>query len=154
MSDTHRLHPQHTGRTESDAVAVSQSTHVCSSCLEPLSQYEKTPFHCNQCDYIVCTMCDAPRPHPVHPNHLLYLVTPTKSWRCDVCKRPNSEISEIVCYHCEVCDFHMCKNCSGDINSQLHQHTLLRTDVRSVYIQSNGNWACDICRNNNGPGYL
>ncbi len=41
-----------------------------------------------------------------------------------------------------------------DINSPLHHHTLYRTDVRSVYPQSNGEWSCYVCRKNNGPGHL
>ncbi|XP_028398693.1 ZZ-type zinc finger-containing protein P35G2.11c-like isoform X2 [Dendronephthya gigantea] len=151
MSATHRLHPHHTGRTESDAVAVAQSTCVCSNCIKPLSQ--EPSFHCNQCDFIVCTTCDAPKVHPVHPNHPLYLVTPATPWRCNVCNSCNANSKNNLCYHCEICDFRMCKKCFPCMYSKLHVHPLLRTDVRLVYHQYNGEWNCDICGNSNGPGH-
>jgi ribosomal protein L37AE/L43A len=155
MYTGHRLHPVHTGRTESDAVSVAQASEkACNSCLEPLSQTEKPAFRCDQCDYTVCKSCDRPKSHPVHPNHNVYYITPISPWRCDVCKRDNASIQEIQCYHCEECDFHMCKPCYAGVNSLLHHHTLYRTDVRFVYHHSHGDWNCDICRNNNGPGHL
>ena len=154
MPSTHRLHHQHTGRTESDAVAVAPArVKGCSSCLEPLSQTEKPAFHCNDCDFTVCQSCDKPKSHPVHPNHSLYYISPTSSWRCNVCKRKGGNASETLCYHCEQCDFYLCKNCYTGVNTLLHPHTLYRTDVRYVYHQSRGDWACDVCQKNNGPGH-
>ena len=153
MATTHRLHRVHTGRTESDAVAVA-SEKACSSCLEPLSQLEKPAFHCNQCDYTVCGACDKPKSHPVHPNHGVFYITPISPWRCDVCKLSSENIQEIQCYHCEQCGFRICKKCYTGVSSPLHVHGLYRTDVSYVYHQSNGEWTCDVCSNNNGPGHL
>lgn len=152
-SSTHPLHLRHTGRTESDAVAVGRpSEKSCSNCFGPLSVFEKPPFHCNQCDFTICAACDKPRRHPVHPNHLLYLTRPISPWRCDVCKRESGYLQDVQCYHCEPCDFHLCKKCFPVLKSSLHEHTLQRTDVTYVYYESKGEWACDVCRHNNGPG--
>lgn len=154
MNPTHRLHPVHTGRTESDAVVVLQARERrCSSCFEPLSQLEKPAYHCNTCDYTICGTCDRPKPHPVHPAHGVYYVTPTSQWRCDVCFRSCEEIREKKCYFCEQCDFYFCTRCYGSLNSPLHVHSLRRTDVRCVYHQSRGAWSCDACGHNNGPGH-
>lgn len=149
---THRLHRHHTGRTESEAVAVaSRREKACSSCSEPLSLLDKPAYHCNDCDYIVCHSCDKPQSHPVHPSHNLFLISPTTAWRCNVCKVTNSQ--ETPCYNCEQCEFYLCKNCFARINTLLHAHSLYRTDVRYVYHQSQGDWACDVCQKNNGPGH-
>ena len=155
MSSTHRLHQRHTGRNEADAVAVAQgNVEACSSCREPLSPLERPAFYCNECNYTVCNACDKPKSHPVHPVHDLYSTTPIVQWRCDVCKRSSSDIEDLQCYHCEECSFYLCKKCFDSVNSPLHAHTLYRTDVRYVYHQSNGDWLCDVCRNNNGPGHV
>ena len=134
MDSPHRLHPGHTTPAESDAIAAAEdSNKACDSCLEPLSQIEK--------------------PHPVHPDHDLYYITPTSPWKCDACKRDSANIQEIQCYHCQQCGFYVCKSCFAGVNSQVHHnHTLFRTDVRFIY--SNGKWECDVCHRNNGPGHL
>ena len=90
----------------------------------------------------------------VHPDHQAHHITPISPWRCDICKRESDNIQENQCYHCKECDVHMCKECFSGINSLLHHHMLYRTDVRSVYSQSNGEWECDVCGKNNGPGHL
>lgn len=150
MSSTHRLHHQHTGQTGSDAAAeASEKKKVCSSCLEP---FKEAAFHCNDCDYTVCQSCDNPKMHPAHPGHHLYYICPHLSWSCNICKHTHEH--GILCYHCEECNFHLCKKCFADIKTPLHPHALHRADVREIsgYKDADGNWACDVCEETNEAG--
>ena len=154
--DTHPLHSVHTGRNECDAVLVDQAARqTCSQCQSEI--FTRNPaFYCRLCDFKLCRGCDKGSQHPAHVQHSLYYLDPSQkyggTWRCNICKKSCQDMGETCCYHCPVCKFDICKNCFSPVNRPLHEHCLIRTDVRYVYHQSNGEWCCDICGHNNGPG--
>ena len=151
---THPLHLTHSGKNENDAVAVADTTEPrCSNCQQQL--FSLTPaFICQLCNFLICCACDRGHRHPVHDQHKLYSINPLKgsigSWRCSVCKIASAV--ETHCYHCPICVFSMCKTCFVSVTYPLHGHPLIRTDVRNVYHETLGEWCCDNCSNNNGPG--
>ena len=156
-ADTHPLHPTHNGKTESDAVSVQNpqnpSRRQCSNCRTQL--LTKPSFNCKICDYFLCAACNMSYDHPVHIQHKLNRACNTipnlgSSWRCNVCC---IIASDYVCrYRCIPCDFNICEECFAPKLHPFHKHRLTKTDVRHVYVSGHGQWFCDYCRNNNGPG--
>ncbi|XP_046846112.1 zinc finger protein 62 homolog isoform X2 [Xenia sp. Carnegie-2017] len=150
----HRLHPECTGRVEADAVSVERArTKICGSCSKHFVQGERPAYQCLACDFYVCVNCERPIYHPAHPENALYLTIKKSSWRCDVCRKSSIDLKDKRFYSCDESYFKMCVDCSKEIRTTLHPHPLLHTDTRYTYPQTNGEWNCDICRNNNGPGH-
>ena len=49
--------------------------------------------------------------HHIHP--LVFCKTSRVSWICDVCRRKPKIFETQFSYYCTLCDFDLCKNCSG-----------------------------------------
>ena len=134
-----------TGRDECDAVPASGGNVPGSG-----SDYAaKNPWRPN--DFKRQTP-DRGHPHPAHYSHYLFLMNITHMiWKCNGCNRSSTDIRDTTCYSCSSCKFYLCKDCfEPRVDDTIHQHALVKTDVRCVYHASHGGWKCDCCGGNNG----
>ena len=145
----------------------------CDICKIAYSNDEST-YYCSLCDFDICNCCIGiikkyplkqfyhEQTHlkifklPLHAHNLIYCRTSRhynnlSGWICNICRKEYSNI--IWSFYCTYCDFDICLRCAKKfINPNLliynigikigmHKHRL-------VYMITNRNWICNICRNN------
>lgn len=119
----HHLH-QH-GIVQRERDEDSWETLYCSVCSRQLLSL--TYFSCRfpTCLFNMCINCYAtpPRPHPLHPEHPLYVTDSTQAypeaggvWHCDSCAatsggKTSGLTSSETMYHCAQCEFDLCETC-------------------------------------------
>lgn len=85
--------------------------------------------------------------HPAH-RHRLFLETDmhkiypgfSGTWMCDICSR----VSKSSAWHCEICQFDICKLCTESKHTECHNHALTPTCTENIYY-GNG-FKCDTCQ--------
>ena len=110
------------------------------------------PFHCRICSFDLCATCmrgntSLAHQHPMYYGETsrLYYQGHNGTWRCAVCKKTNSELRETYSYHCPVCNLDICQECFLPKQHPIHIHELRVADTSLVYVQTGGNWVCDVC---------
>ena len=111
-------------------------------------------YHCTQCNFDICTQCFRGYLHAFHFHRLqkarapLIYTETNGQWRCDACKRVFNELTEQMCYHCQLCAVDMCEKCfRGEWSHVLHkgEHFLKPVDPRIEY-RYHYDWICDNCQ--------
>lgn len=144
----------------------------CDICKISYSNDEST-YYCSLCDFDVCNCCIGiikkyPLKQfyheqtklkmfklPLHEHNLIYCRTSryynnSSGWICNICRKEYSNI--IWSFYCTYCDFDICLRCAKKfINSDLLIYNIgIKIDKhkhRLVYMITNRNWICNICRN-------
>ncbi|XP_022805840.1 uncharacterized protein LOC111342977 [Stylophora pistillata] len=134
----------------------------CDHCNSESGAIGTYPFHCRQCSFDLCYSCMHMQhlgSNLIHRHQLHYMETSRLVyqneggiWRCDVCKKTSDELRETFSYHCPTCgDFDVCRSCNEPKRHPIHVHELKVVDTSLIYLQSGGNWVCDICGNMSRP---
>ncbi|KAB1213394.1 hypothetical protein CJ030_MR5G003536 [Morella rubra] len=115
---------------------------VCSGCEEPVRH---SAYICSnsECKFLLDKSCGEAsrqiRRHPIHPDHTLFIRGPSRTHRCDCCRK---DCERRFLYRCGACNFDLCIKCASlwrtDIGGCGEHKFFLISKKRILYI-------CDVC---------
>ena len=126
---------------------------ICDNCKRtfPCEREKEKAFHCDKCNFDLCSTCFKGEKHPLHPHPLVEMGS--KPGRpileCSNCEKL---IRGATHYRCRKssCQYSLCLSCFSkqpEIHPY-HDHPLNVCDALVVYPQSGGMWHCDRCTAN------
>ena len=144
--DKHTLRP-----VDPSIEYITYQEWICDNCKKTFScqRDKETAFHCDKCNFDLCTTCFSGEKHPFHPHPLVAMESGSQVLECSNCEQL---IGGATHYRCRKssCQYRLCLSCFSKQPEvhPYHDHPLSICDPLVVYPQSGGMWHCDRCTAN------
>ena len=155
------LHTFHRHRLKRARTTIIYKEHDglwhCDACRTVHSEYtEQLCYHCEKCEVDLCSSCfEGKWDHSLHRvvtsmperhQHTLRPINPSieyriyQEWTCDNCRQIFScRRDEMIAFHCDECNFDLCKTCFVGEKHPFHSHPLVAVETGSR------TWDCSHC---------